>query len=156
MEYHEHPSGSLVVQTAWALIALMEADYPHMEPLRKGIQLLMDRQQENGEWLQEAIEGVFNIRDFGAGYPTSQGNARVKPLFLFRSGEPSRITSKGIEQLKTYGIRIVFDLRADVEIKKYNTATPEIEGVEFVRSSILEEALDPVGIAEQYAHPISS
>ena len=101
------------------------------------------------------IEGVFNIRDFGAGYPTSQGNARVKPLFLFRSGEPSRITSKGIEQLKTYGIKKVFDLRADVEIKKYDTATPEIEGVESVRSSILEEALDPVGIAEQYTHPIS-
>jgi lanosterol synthase len=38
----------------------MEADYPHKEPLEKGIKLLMSRQQRNGEWLQEAIEGVFN------------------------------------------------------------------------------------------------
>lgn len=58
--YHEHPAGSQVVQTAWALIALMEAEYPHVEPLKKGIQLIMDRQQANGEWLAESIEGVFN------------------------------------------------------------------------------------------------
>ncbi len=31
-----------------------------MEPLRKGIKLLMDRQLPNGEWAQEAMEGVFN------------------------------------------------------------------------------------------------
>ena len=49
-----------VVQTAWALIALMEAECPEQEPIRKGIELIMQRQQSNGEWLQEAIEGVFN------------------------------------------------------------------------------------------------
>jgi len=31
-----------------------------MEPLRKGIKLIMDRQLPNGEWAQEALEGVFN------------------------------------------------------------------------------------------------
>jgi lanosterol synthase len=51
---------SQVVQTAWAALALMEADYPHKEPLLKAMKLLMSRQQNNGEWLQEAIEGVFN------------------------------------------------------------------------------------------------
>lgn len=41
-------------------MALMEAKYPHEEPIRRGIELIMERQQENGEWLQENIEGVFN------------------------------------------------------------------------------------------------
>ncbi|KUL84980.1 hypothetical protein ZTR_07860 [Talaromyces verruculosus] len=31
------------------------------EPIRRGIKLLMSRQQANGEWLQESIEGVFNM-----------------------------------------------------------------------------------------------
>jgi lanosterol synthase len=51
---------SQVVQTAWACIALMEAGYPEKGPIRKGLQMVMGRQQANGEWLQEAIEGVFN------------------------------------------------------------------------------------------------
>jgi len=57
--YTQHKQ-SQVVQTAWACLALMEAEYPHREPLRRAMKLLMSRQQPNGEWLQEAIEGVFN------------------------------------------------------------------------------------------------
>jgi lanosterol synthase len=48
------------VQTAWACIGLMEAQYPDRAPIEKGLKLIMSRQQPNGEWLQEAIEGVFN------------------------------------------------------------------------------------------------
>ena len=55
-----HHEKSQVVQTAWACIALMEADYPDKEPIKKALTLIMRRQQRNGEWLQEAIEGVFN------------------------------------------------------------------------------------------------
>ncbi|RUP49592.1 hypothetical protein BC936DRAFT_142088 [Jimgerdemannia flammicorona] len=44
----------------------MAAQYPHEEPIRRGIQLVMSRQQKNGEWLQEGIEGVFN-KNFGFG-----------------------------------------------------------------------------------------
>ena len=51
---------SQVVQTAWVCIALMEAGYPDVEPIRKAITLIMERQLRNGEWPQEAIEGVFN------------------------------------------------------------------------------------------------
>ena len=100
------------------------------------------------------VEGIFNIRDFGAGYPAATG--RVKPLHLFRSGEPTRISPKGIEQLKALGIKKIFDLRADIEIAKYKTATPEIEGVEIVRASILEETLDPVGLAGKCVYVLSS
>ncbi|GME60715.1 putative oxidosqualene:lanosterol cyclase [Neofusicoccum parvum] len=51
---------SQVVQTAWAAIALMEAGFPDKEVVTRAIRLIMQRQQANGEWLQEAIEGVFN------------------------------------------------------------------------------------------------
>ena len=51
---------SQVVQTAWACIALMEAEYPDKAPVEKALRMVMGRQQGNGEWLQEAIEGVFN------------------------------------------------------------------------------------------------
>jgi lanosterol synthase len=55
-----HHKKSQVVQTAWACIALMEAGYPQKAPLKKALTMIMGRQQPNGEWLQEAIEGVFN------------------------------------------------------------------------------------------------
>lgn len=58
-QWHYHPDGSQVVQTAWALVALMQAEYPYQEPLEKGIRLLMRRQRANGEFLQEDVEGGF-------------------------------------------------------------------------------------------------
>ena len=51
---------SQVVQTAWVCIALMEAQYPEKEPVKRALKMIMGRQQRNGEWLLEAIEGVFN------------------------------------------------------------------------------------------------
>lgn len=57
--YCQHEK-SQVVNTAFAVMALLDAKYPHKEPIRRGIKLIMSRQQANGEWLQEAIEGVFN------------------------------------------------------------------------------------------------
>ena len=49
-----------VVQTCWALLALMEADCPNKDAIEKGIRLILARQQADGGWVQEAIEGVFN------------------------------------------------------------------------------------------------
>ena len=57
--WHQHPE-SQVVQTAWVVIAMLEGGFPDKEPLKKALQMIMRRQQKNGEWLQEAIEGVFN------------------------------------------------------------------------------------------------
>jgi lanosterol synthase len=85
--YVEHPFGSLVVQTAWALIGLMEADYPDMERIKKGIQLIMNRQQPNGEWLQEAMEGVFN-KSCVIAYPNYKYIFTVKALGMFASKYP--------------------------------------------------------------------
>jgi squalene/oxidosqualene cyclase-like protein len=49
-----------VVNTAWALLALMQANYPDRKPIDRGIALLMKRQLPNGDFPQENISGVFN------------------------------------------------------------------------------------------------
>lgn len=82
MEYVEHLTGSQVVMTAWALIGLMEAEYPDLEPIKKGIKLIMDRQQSNGEWKQEAIEGVFN-KSCMISYPNYKFTFTIKALGMF-------------------------------------------------------------------------
>ncbi|CAJ0913979.1 5937_t:CDS:2, partial [Entrophospora sp. SA101] len=51
---------SQVVNTAWAVLGLMKGKYPDEAPIRRGVELIMSRQLETGEWKQEAIEGVFN------------------------------------------------------------------------------------------------
>ncbi|KAI8812728.1 terpenoid cyclases/protein prenyltransferase alpha-alpha toroid [Cladochytrium replicatum] len=55
--YHRE---SQVVNTAWAVITLTAAKYPIQSYISRGVKLIMQRQRPNGEWLQEAIEGVFN------------------------------------------------------------------------------------------------
>jgi len=51
---------SQVVNTAWALLALMAADFADKTPIEKGVRLLLDRQTDLGDWHQENISGVFN------------------------------------------------------------------------------------------------
>ena len=55
-EWVDHEQ-SQVVQTAWAVLSLMAVKYPNQESIQRGIELIMSRQQDNGEWLQEGIEG---------------------------------------------------------------------------------------------------
>ncbi|RKF53282.1 Lanosterol synthase [Golovinomyces cichoracearum] len=64
--YIDHEK-SQVVNTAWAVLALIYAGYPDPTPIQRGLnliltrpQLIESRQRPNGEWLQEAVEGVFN------------------------------------------------------------------------------------------------
>lgn len=51
---------SLVVQTSWALIALLHAKYPEPAPIKRAVQVIMDRQKADGHWDDEDIVGVFN------------------------------------------------------------------------------------------------
>ncbi|GAW18291.1 hypothetical protein ANO14919_077660 [Xylariales sp. No.14919] len=87
MVYTEHATGSQVVMTAWALIALMHADYPDIEPIKRGIRLIMERQQPNGEWKQEAIEGVFN-KSCMISYPNYKFTFTMKALGMFATKYP--------------------------------------------------------------------
>ncbi|EIW59845.1 lanosterol synthase [Trametes versicolor FP-101664 SS1] len=56
------------VQTSWAVMALMYGKYPRAEPIERGVQLVMSRQQPDGSWPQEAVEGVFN-KNVAISYP---------------------------------------------------------------------------------------
>ncbi|KAG2198471.1 hypothetical protein INT47_004458 [Mucor saturninus] len=60
LHVYSHNETSQVVNTAFSVMALLDAKYPDKEPIRRGIEFIMKRQQANGEWLQESIEGVFN------------------------------------------------------------------------------------------------
>lgn len=73
--------------TAWAVIGLLKAKYPDVEPIRKGIRLIMERQQANGEWLQEAIEGVFN-KSCMISYPNYKFTFTIKALGMFATRYP--------------------------------------------------------------------
>ncbi|KAI9375475.1 terpenoid cyclases/protein prenyltransferase alpha-alpha toroid [Aspergillus egyptiacus] len=82
VRYIEHHTGSQVVQTSFALIGLMTAGYPDVAPLQRGIQLIMDRQQPNGEWLPEAIEGIFN-KSCAISYPNYKFTFTTLALGMF-------------------------------------------------------------------------
>ena len=57
--YSQHPQ-SQVVNTAWAVLALLKAKCPDREAIRRGIELLLGRLKPDGDWDQESIVGVFN------------------------------------------------------------------------------------------------
>mmetsp|Transcript_16150 Transcript_16150/g.21370 ORF Transcript_16150/g.21370 Transcript_16150/m.21370 type:complete len:826 (+) Transcript_16150:32-2509(+) len=71
--YAEDGAGELgngksgVVQTAWALLGLMEAHYPDRAVIDRGINYLRAQQNQIGDWAQEGITGVFN-RNCGITY----------------------------------------------------------------------------------------
>lgn len=57
---YTHAAKSQVVQTAWVVITLLHAKYPHKERIKKAVKVIMDRQLPDGSWAQEQIEGIFN------------------------------------------------------------------------------------------------
>ncbi|GAA5934711.1 hypothetical protein JCM3775_002035 [Rhodotorula graminis] len=67
-EEYVHNAKSQVVNTAWAVITLLTAQYPDPEPIRAGCRLIMSRQLPDGSWAQESIEGVFN-KNAAISYP---------------------------------------------------------------------------------------
>ncbi len=50
---------SQVIQSAWALIALLETAHQDWTAIDRGIQFLIDTQQTNGEWPKQDMAGVF-------------------------------------------------------------------------------------------------
>ncbi|MGR9036008.1 MAG: terpene cyclase/mutase family protein [Gammaproteobacteria bacterium] len=51
---------SQVVNTAWALLTLMAADFDDTKVIEAGVNVLLNRQTDLGDWPQENISGVFN------------------------------------------------------------------------------------------------
>ncbi|TFK43788.1 protein-tyrosine phosphatase-like protein [Crucibulum laeve] len=97
------------------------------------------------------IPGVINVRDLGA-YPSATHPGKVtRPGFLYRSAELSGITDEGKALVQDLGIRAVFDLRSDTEIKKYNSPLPEIDGVEVIHTPVFQTAdYSPEMMAKRY------
>lgn len=58
-KYLQHPE-SQVVNTSWALLALMRGPNNHHDNIRKGISFIQFKQGDNGDWPQQSISGVFN------------------------------------------------------------------------------------------------
>ncbi|KAF2852055.1 terpene synthase [Plenodomus tracheiphilus IPT5] len=79
--WRQHPQ-SQVVQTAWVVIAMIEGGFPHKEPLERACRLIMERQRANGEWAQEAIEGVFN-KSCMISYPNYKFIFPIKALGMY-------------------------------------------------------------------------
>ncbi|KAK3064299.1 hypothetical protein LTS18_008460, partial [Coniosporium uncinatum] len=82
-EWVDHPEGSQVVMTAWAVIGLLEAGFDNVEVLRRALGVVVKRQRKNGEWLQEGIEGVFN-KSCMISYPNYKFIFPIKALGMFR------------------------------------------------------------------------
>jgi len=74
---------SLVVQSSWALIGLILARYPNKELLKKGCDFIISRQQNNGSWNFEDIEGVFN-HSCAIEYPSYRYLFTLKALGLYK------------------------------------------------------------------------
>lgn len=51
---------SQVVNTSWALLSLLAAGCTKYDKLEQAAQLIISRQEKNGDWPQENISGVFN------------------------------------------------------------------------------------------------
>lgn len=85
--YIENPRGLFVVQTAQALAGLLYDEYPDVAQMKRGIKLLMDLQEDNGEWFEEAIPGSFHgCRSFS--YPNYKFAFTFTVLGLFATRYP--------------------------------------------------------------------
>ena len=60
--YNQSESGSQVVNTAWAMLALMAAGQQEddAKPLHRAARCLLAAQLPSGDWPQQGISGVFN------------------------------------------------------------------------------------------------
>jgi len=96
------------------------------------------------------IDGVLNIRDLGS-RQTADPTLITKPSLMYRSGEISGITGEGKSQLKALGITHIFDLRSDPEMAKWQSPTPQIDGVEVIHAPVFKnEDYSPEMMARRF------
>jgi hypothetical protein len=94
------------------------------------------------------VDGVANFREIG-GYSSSEESNNqpsiVRPKHIFRSGELTYIKPSGADMLKQLGIRKVFDLRADAEIRDYNAPPADLKD-----AGISVKGVEHIGISEEW------
>ncbi|KAK4542480.1 hypothetical protein LTR36_006732 [Oleoguttula mirabilis] len=82
------------------------------------------------------IPGIFNFRGIGGHY--------VGPGLIFRSADPTKATSIGLQKMRQdLGIRVIYDLRSAPEIKRDG---PEWAGVAVDKADVFE----PYGIKREW------
>ncbi|KAI1338614.1 tyrosine phosphatase [Xylariaceae sp. FL0016] len=64
------------------------------------------------------VNGVHNARDIGGYFLNPESDKVVRRGLIFRSGEPSHLTPKGIDALRQLGVTTVYDLRSHDEVEK--------------------------------------
>lgn len=99
----------------------------------------LDKSIDNGESIE--IDGVINFRGVG-GYYTKNDQV-VKKDLLYRSGHLSDLTEEGTYQIKKLGIKEIYDLRTDEEIKRKPDRIPE--GIKYIHFPIYNEDDEPGG-----------
>ena len=57
-EYVDHPT-SLVISTAWAVLALLDVEETSSEATRRGADWLAGHQDQRGDWPRDSVNGVF-------------------------------------------------------------------------------------------------
>lgn len=86
-------------------------------------------------WVRLPLKNASNVREIG-GYPVKDGGQTVYRRFL-RADDISALTDEDVDFLLGYGVRMVVDLRSDVEAEKFPDRLMGIEGVEYVRIPFL-------------------
>ena len=81
-DYVPHPE-SQIVQTAWALIALLLTNKPDLPAITNGIKYLVDMQQENGDWPKQDPSGVFS-RTVVLDYPLYRRYFPLRALGMYK------------------------------------------------------------------------
>ncbi|KDQ34099.1 hypothetical protein PLEOSDRAFT_1095617 [Pleurotus ostreatus PC15] len=97
------------------------------------------------------VDGLVNLRDALASKTSAGFSGQIaRPSYIYRSGEPAKVTDQGRAQFMALGIKKVFDLRSQTEIKSYQAPPLEIDGVEVVNCPIMkDEAFDPASLAKR-------
>lgn len=67
-----------MVQTAWAILALIYGQYDNKTVIKRAAKLIMSRQLKDGRWEQEDTEGIFN-KNCAIDYP---GELTRNPIFV--------------------------------------------------------------------------
>jgi squalene cyclase len=74
-EYVDHPI-SLVISTAWAVLALLDTEEQPSDATRRGVAWLAAHQEGDGDWPRDGVNGVFfgtamlDYRLYNTSFPT--------------------------------------------------------------------------------------
>ncbi|CAI2172911.1 15257_t:CDS:10 [Funneliformis geosporum] len=99
------------------------------------------------------VDGVTNFRDLG-GYPCNISGRNLKQRyvrkrFIFRSGDLTRITEKGINTLRLLNLHVVFDFRSNIEVQTIGFV--DIPGVNRIHVPVFKDADSREALFEKWS-----